>query len=81
MREVGDSAREEKDFGREETPEHLQPAEDYPASPTDEVTPADPSIPSVLIPLEPPPLPLASEELIPPDIPPLEDADATKVQP
>jgi len=48
---------------------------------SDDVTPAEPSIPSVIPTGEAPPLPLPAEDLVPPEQPPLRDDNATRVQP
>lgn len=50
-------------------------------SPDDEVTPTGPAVPSELPPAVTPPLRLTAQDLVPPAQPPLEDEDATQVQP
>lgn len=82
MREIGDPSPAddlESDEPSVAKPFIADPAD--PRAPDEEATPTGRPIPERLPPSETPPIPLTSQDLMPGERPPLEDDQATKVQP
>ena len=82
MREIGEPyPGDDSNLPESTTPKPIIHGEQAAPSLNEEATPADTSVPSIIIRSEPVRLPLAAKDLAPAELPPQEDSDATQVQP